>query len=267
MRSDPWSVNGRRRRWRGTQGTARRDARGEVRVLVVEDDPRLAGYVAQALREEGYVVDVAQTGVEGALLACTEPYDATVLDVMLPGKNGFQIVAAMRGAGIRTPVLMLTARDDTASVVQSLDLGADDYVIKPFKLDEVLARVRALVRRGGAARLELLRYADVELDRLTHTVRRRGRVVPLTVKELQLLEQFLLRPEQVLRRTELLEKVWDLQLDPDSNVVDVHVGHLRRKLLDAGGPPLVHTVRGVGFVLRLADPRELEAQADEGGRS
>ena len=226
-----------------------------MRALLVEDDPKLAGYVAQALREEGWAVDVASTGTEGSLLARTEPYDAVVLDVMLPGKNGFQIVAELRAAGVPTPVLMLTARDDTSSLVQSLDLGADDYVTKPFKLDEVLARLRALVRRGTTSgRVETLRYADVELDRLRHVARRGGHVLPLTARELAVLELLLSRPEQVIRRTEFLEKVWDLQVDPDSNVVDVHVGNLRRKLGEAGGPPLVHTVRGVGFVLRGDDP-------------
>lgn len=225
-----------------------------MRVLIVEDDTKLAGYLEQALREEGYAVDVARTGTEGSLLARTEPYDVVVLDVLLPGKNGFQIVADMREADVPTPILMLTARDDKASIVQSLDLGADDYVTKPFNFDELLARVRALARRGGSARPEVLRYADVELDRLKHTARRGKRELNLTAKEFALLEQFLLRPESVLRRTELLEKVWDLQLDPDSNVVDVHVGNLRRKLADAGGAPLIHTVRGVGFVLRAGPP-------------
>lgn len=225
-----------------------------MRVLIVEDDTKLAGYLEQALREEGYAVDVARTGTEGSLLARTEPYDVVVLDVLLPGKNGFQIVAEMREADVPTPILMLTARDDKASIVQSLDLGADDYVTKPFNFDELLARVRALARRGGSARPEVLRYADVELDRLKHTARRGKRELNLTAKEFALLEQFLLRPESVLRRTELLEKVWDLQLDPDSNVVDVHVGNLRRKLADASGAPLIHTVRGVGFVLRAGPP-------------
>lgn len=225
-----------------------------MRVLVVEDDAKLAGYLRQALQEDGHAVDVAHTGSEGSLLARTEPYDVLVLDVLLPGKNGFQIVAEVREAGLGTPVLMLTARDDTASVVQSLDLGADDYVTKPFKFEELLARVRALARRTTPVRQEVLRYADVELDRLKRTARRGKQPLDLTAKEFQLLEQFLLRPETVLRRTELLEKVWDLQVDPDSNVVDVHVGHLRRKLQQAGGPPLIRTFRGVGFMLKSDAP-------------
>ncbi len=221
-----------------------------MRVLVVEDDAKLAGYLRQALHEEGYAVDVAHTGTEGSLLAKTEPYDVVVLDVLLPGKNGFQIVSELREAGVSTPTLMLTARDDTASVVESLDLGADDYVTKPFKFEELLARIRALARRTSPARSEVLRYADVELDRLKRIARRGEHVLDLTAKEFQLLEQLLLRPETVLRRTALLEKVWDLQVDPDSNVVDVHVSNLRRKLQQAGGPLLIHTIRGVGFMLR-----------------
>lgn len=221
-----------------------------MRVLVVEDDIKLAGYLQQALHEEGYAVDVAHTGTEGSLLAKTEPYDVVVLDVLLPGKNGFQIVSELREAGVSTPTLMLTARDDTASVVQSLDLGADDYVTKPFTFEELLARIRALARRTAPARAEVLRYADVELDRLKRIARRGEHALDLTAKEFQLLEQFLLRPEIVLRRTALLEKVWDLQVDPDSNVVDVHVGNLRRKLQQVGGAPLIHTMRGVGFILR-----------------
>lgn len=221
-----------------------------MRVLVVEDDVKLAAYLEQALREDGYQVDVAHNGTEGSLLACTEPYDVLVLDVLLPGKNGFQIVSEARAAGIGAPALMLTARDDTASVVRSLDMGADDYVTKPFKFEELLARIRALARRARVTRLEVLRYANVELDRLKHVARVGNRALTLTSREFQLLEQFLLRPEEVMRRTELLQKVWDLQVDPDSNVVDVHVGNLRRKLLQAGGDPLIHTVRGVGFVMQ-----------------
>jgi two-component system copper resistance phosphate regulon response regulator CusR len=221
-----------------------------MRVLVVEDDAKLAGYLRQALHEEGYAVDVVHTGTEGSLLAKTEPYDVVVLDVLLPGKNGFQIVSEIRAAGVSTPTLMLTARDDTASLVQSLDLGADDYVTKPFKFDELLARIRALARRIAPVQLEVLRYADVELDRRKQVAQRGKHPLDLTAKELQLLEQFLLRPETVIRRTELLEKVWDLQVDPDSNVVDVHVGNLRRKLQQAGGPLLIHTIRGLGFILK-----------------
>jgi DNA-binding response OmpR family regulator len=172
-----------------------------------------------------------------------------LLDLMLPKKNGLQVASELRKEGRKTPILMLTARDATEDVVRGLDAGADDYLAKPFKFDELLARVRALVRRGGAGRTELLSYGPVELDRLKHVVRVSGKKLDLTPKEFQLLEHFLIRPEEVLRRTELLEKVWDMHFDPESNVVDVHVGNLRRKLKQAAGEELIQTERGVGFRL------------------
>ncbi len=218
-----------------------------MKVLVVEDDRKVAGFIQQGLREEGYAVDVAPDGAEATTLAHVYDYDLILLDLMLPKKNGLQVAAELRRDGRRTPILMLTARDATEDVVRGLDAGADDYLTKPFKFDELLARVRALVRRGGASRTEVLRVGTVELDRLKHRVRIGGQSIELTPKEFQLLEHFLLRPGEVMRRTELLEKVWDLHFDPESNVVDVHVGNLRRKLYRAAGVELIETVRGVGF--------------------
>ena len=223
-----------------------------MKILVVEDDRKVASFIEQGLREEGYAVDVAPDGQEATTLAHVYEYDLIVLDVMLPQKTGLQVAAELRREGRTVPILMLTARDTTEDVVRGLDAGADDYLAKPFKFDELLARVRALARRGGAARSDLLRYGSVELDRLKHKARVDGKRLELTPKEFHLLQHFLLHAEEVVRRTELLEKVWDMHFDPESNVVDVHVGNLRRKLKEAAGKELVQTVRGVGF--RLQDP-------------
>ena len=221
-----------------------------MKILVVEDDRKVAGFVEQGLKEEGYVVDVARDGEEATMLAHVNDYDAVLLDVVLPKKNGFQIAAELRREGRNTPILMLTSRDAPEDVVRGLDAGADDYLSKPFRFDELLARIRALHRRGGAERLDVLRYGPVTLDRLRHVATVDGRPLDLTPKEFQLLEFFLLHAEEVIRRTTLLEKVWDMHFDPESNVVDVHVGNLRRKLTRATGAPLLATVRGVGFSLR-----------------
>jgi DNA-binding response OmpR family regulator len=221
-----------------------------MRILVVEDDKKVASFLEKGLREEGYAVDVSHDGTDGLVKAHVHEYDLVLLDIMLPGRSGLEIVRDLRSRERTVPVLMLTARDDREDVVMGLDAGADDYLTKPFGFDELLARIRALLRRGGSARPDRLLYDDVELDRVTHVASRGGERLDLTPKEFQLLELFLLNPERVVRRTELLEKVWDLRFDPMSNVVDVHVGHLRRKLRDAGDDPLLHTVRGVGYLFQ-----------------
>jgi DNA-binding response OmpR family regulator len=191
--------------------------------------------------------------VDGAMKAHVYDYDLLVVDVMLPGKSGYEIVQELRREEKNVPVLFLTARDSQEDVVRGLDAGADDYLTKPFGFSELLARVRALLRRGGGRRPDRLIYHDLELDRLRHVARRGGEALDLTAKEFQLLEYFLMHPEEVVRRTELLEKVWDLHFDPMSNVVDVHVGNLRRKLRSGRRDPLIETVRGVGFMLRRED--------------
>lgn len=224
-----------------------------MRILTVEDDRKVAGFIAQGLREEGHAVDIAGDGEEGATLAHVNQYDVILLDVVLPKKNGFQVAQELRREGRNTPILMLTSRDGVEDVVRGLDSGADDYLAKPFRFDELLARIRALTRRGGAERMETLRYGPLAMDRLRHEASVDGAKLDLTAREFQLLEYFLLHPEEVVRRTTLLEKVWDMHFDPESNVVDVHVGNLRRKLNALAGEQLVQTVRGVGFILRRAD--------------
>ncbi len=222
-----------------------------MRILVVEDDRKVALFVRQGLEEEGHAVDVAVDGEEGAMLARVNPYDALVLDVMLPKKNGLQLASELRREGSAVPILMLTARDATDDVVRGFDSGADDYLTKPFAFDELLARLRALGRRSGTALTSpTLRFADVEMDRVRHRAARAGRPLELTAREFRLLEYFLTRPDKVVTRTELLEKVWDMSFDPESNVVDVHVSNLRKKLEDGGAARLIQTVRGVGFALR-----------------
>ena len=221
-----------------------------MRILVVEDDEKVASFLDRGLREEGYSVDVAHDGEDGLLKAHVHDYDLLLLDVMLPGKTGLEIVRSLRSRQSSVPVLLLTARSDRDDVVLGLDAGADDYLTKPFGFDELVARVRALLRRGGASRSDRLLYDNLELDRVTHKAHRGGTRLDPTPKEFQLLEFLMLNPERVVRRTELLEKVWDLNFDPMSNVVDVHVGHLRRKLGKVGDDSLVHTVRGVGYVFQ-----------------
>ncbi len=224
-----------------------------MRILIVEDDRKVASFVARGLREEGWTADVAHDGEDGLLKAAVHPYDVIVLDVMLPERSGFEVVRELRSRDIATPVLMLTARDTSDDVVTGLDAGADDYLTKPFAFDELLARLRALLRRGGRERMDRLTYADLDMDLIRHRITRGGDPLDLTPLEFRLLEYFMRNAERVVRRTEVLEKVWDLSFDPMSNVVDVHVRRLRQKLRDGDRPHLIQTVRGVGYVLHEDD--------------
>ena len=223
---------------------------GGMRVLVVEDDRKAARFLKQGLEEEGNVVDVAETGEDAARLAHGTAYDLIVLDVQLPGINGLQLAWELRRNGVETPVLMLTARDTTQDVVRGLNAGADDYLTKPFAFDEFLARVRALTRRQVSGTSGVLRFADLEMDRLRRVVRRGGRAVDLAPREFRLLEFFLQHPEEVVSRVRLLERVWDMHFDPETNVVEATMSNLRRKLEDGGATRLVQTVRGAGYALR-----------------
>jgi DNA-binding response OmpR family regulator len=218
-----------------------------MRILVVEDDRKVAGFIRHGLSEAGHVVDVAPDGQEATMLAHVNDYDLILLDVNLPGKNGFEVAAELRREGRTTPILMLTSRDGVEDIVRGLDAGADDYLPKPFPFDELLARIRALGRRGAGGRIEALRFGPFELDRLRHVATANGEKLDLTAKEFQLFELFMMHPEEVVRRTTLLEKVWDLHFDPETNLVDVHISNLRRKLLKHASNPRIETVRGVGF--------------------
>lgn len=221
-----------------------------MRILVVEDDRKTARFLKQGLGEEGHAVDVAADGSEGSHLGHLHPYDLIILDVMLPGMNGLHLARMLRREGINTPILMLTGRDATSDVVRGLDAGADDYLTKPFAFDELIARVHALTRRQTGATGGSLLFADMELDRLRRTVRRGGAMIDLSPREFRLLEHFLLHAEEVLTRTNLLEKVWDMSFDPETNVVDAHISNLRRKLEERGEERLIQTVRGAGYALR-----------------
>jgi two-component system, OmpR family, response regulator MprA len=218
-------------------------------LLVIDDDEQLLTALRRALAYEGYDVAVAPSGEEGLRLARDAPPDLVVLDVRLPGIDGLEVCRRLR-AGDDVPVLMLTARDEVADRVAGLDAGADDYLVKPFAVDELLARVRALLRRRTPGTGGELRLADLTLDPSTRAVRRGGRDLTLTPKEFDLLTLFLQHPRQVLTRELLFERVWGYDFEGQSNVLDVYVGHLRTKLEADGEPRLLHTVRGVGYVLR-----------------
>jgi len=221
-----------------------------VRILVVDDEPAVREAVDRALRLEGYETELAADGAQALEALADRAPDALVLDVLMPHVDGLEVCRRLRAAGDRTPVLVLTARDAVPDRVRGLDAGADDYLVKPFALEELLARLRALLRRGGGERAELLRYADVEVDALGHTVRRGRRAIELTRTEFLLLELFLRHPRQVLTRSQIFERVWGYDFGPASNSLEVYVGYLRRKLEAEGESRLLQTVRGVGYVLR-----------------
>ena len=221
-----------------------------MKILIVEDEPKTGAYLKQGLTEAGFVTDLARDGWDGLELAKAEHYDLMILDVMLPGINGWQVLEGVRRAGIDMPVLFLTARDQVEDRVKGLELGADDYLVKPFAFAELLARVRSLVRRGHAG-LEsaVLKAADLELDLLRRRAMRSGRKIELTAKEFALLELFLRRKGEVLPRSLIASQVWDMNFDSDTNVIDVAVRRLRVKIDEGFQLKLIHTVRGMGYVL------------------
>jgi len=221
-----------------------------MRVLIVEDELKMASLVRRGLVEEGHAADIAGTGDDALWMAEAHPYDAIVLDVMLPGISGFETCRQLRNAGVWTPVLMLTARDAVGDRVAGLDAGADDYLAKPFSFAELLARLRALVRRGGVERPTELVVGDLRLDPAARKVWRGAEEIPLSPKEFALLETFMRRPGQALSRLQLLEHAWDFAYENRSNVIDVYVRYLREKVDRPFGTSSLETVRGVGYRLR-----------------
>jgi two-component system, OmpR family, response regulator len=221
-----------------------------VRVLIVEDEVKLATVIRKGLREEGLLADVAIKGEDALWMADATPYDAIVLDVMLPGIDGFETCSRLRAGGLRTPILMLTARDAVDDRIAGLDTGADDYLAKPFDFGELLARLRALARRGPTERSPVLRVGDLEFDPASHRVRRGESEISLRTKELQLLEVFMRHPGEVLSRYQLLEGAWDMGYEHKSNVIDVYVRYLREKVDRPFGLETIETVRGVGYRLK-----------------
>jgi DNA-binding response OmpR family regulator len=223
-----------------------------MRVLVVEDERKISAYVKRGLEEQGYAVDAVYNGQEALDWAEAAPYDLMILDILLPEVDGLSVCRELRRRGLRTPVLMLTARDTVDDRVDGLDAGADEYLVKPFAIKELLARLRALARRANdSPKSSLLQIADLSLDTLTHRVRRGSKAVELTAKEYAVLESLLREPERILTRTQIAEHVWNYDVYNQSNVVDVYIRNLRRKIDDGCDLKLIHTVRGAGYRLSI----------------
>jgi len=218
-----------------------------MRILVVEDERKIAGFIRQGLEEQGYTVEVVADGREAFTLATTQSYDALVLDIMLPGRDGLSILRGLRDRRNTVPVILLTARAEPNERVEGLDLGADDYLTKPFYIPELIARLQAVTRRVSGDKLSVLQVGDLVVDLITHQVRRGERGVDLTAREFGLLEYLVRSPGRVLTRTQLLEHVWGYNFDPETNLVDVNIRRLRKKIDEGEAVPLIETVRGVGY--------------------
>ena len=215
----------------------------------MEDEPKTAAYLRKGLSEHGFIADIAGNGEDGFYLAANSAYDLVILDVMLPQRDGWSVISSLRTAGKQIPVLLLTARDSVADRVKGLELGADDYLVKPFAFSELLARIRTILRRGPGRRSDVLRFADLEIDPIAHKATRAGKRLDLTPKEFLLLSLFIRRAGEALSRTTIAEQVWDMNFDSATNVVDVNVRRLRAKIDDSFEQKLIHTIRGVGYVL------------------
>ncbi|MCX7880508.1 MAG: response regulator transcription factor [Ignavibacteria bacterium] len=222
-----------------------------MRILVVEDEKKVANFIKHGLEEERYIVDVANDGEKGLEMAMNNEYDAILLDVMLPGRDGFKVLQELRNAGISTPVMMLTARGATEDRVLGLDLGADDYLPKPFSFEELAARLRSILRRSSTEKTTKLKCQDLVLDTVSHLAYRGGKEIELTTKEYAILECLLRNKNRIVSRSNILQHVWKHSFDPESNIIDVYIKRLREKLeFDPSLPPLIQSIRGVGYRIR-----------------
>ncbi len=231
-----------------------------MRVLIVEDDKRLGSIIQRAFKEEGYAADWCQDGQEAEWLGFENPYDLIILDLMIPRKHGLEVLKTFRGGGIRTPILILTAMDTTDDIVKGLDIGADDYITKPFNLDELLARVRALLRRQSQQGSSTFSVGPLTINQARREITRDGKAIPLTLKEYGLLVYLAKHAGSVLSRNELSEHVWDMNYEPSSNIIDVYVGYLRNKVDKGFEKPIIKTIRGHGYML---DAEAMQAAAGQ----
>ena len=221
-----------------------------MRILVVEDEKKVASFIKKGLEEEHYAVDIAYDGEEGLALVQINEYDLILLDIMLPRLDGMEVLRQIRRNGSNMPILMLTAKDSVEDIVSGLDGGSDDYLTKPFSFAELVARVRALLRRKAREKTDILTVGDLSLSTSTHRVKRGGREIELTPKEYALLEYFMRNPNRILARTLITEHVWDYHFDPETNVIDVYVNYLRKKIDQGFEKKLIHTIRGSGYMMR-----------------
>ncbi|MGB8170344.1 MAG: response regulator transcription factor [Chthoniobacteraceae bacterium] len=224
-----------------------------MRILVAEDEKKIARLIRKGLAEQGYAVDVCHRGDEALEMGSTQPYDAIILDIMLPGRDGLSVLRVLRDKKIVTPVMFLTARGEVSERVEGLNLGADDYLAKPFAMDELLARLRALLRRASGEKLSFYKIGDLTTNLVSREVTRGARKIELTTREFNLLEYFMRTPGQVFTRTQIHERVWEYHFDPGTNLVDVYIQRLRRKIDDGEPVKLIQTVRGVGYCVKLPD--------------
>lgn len=232
-----------------------------MRILVVEDEKKLANFIKHGLEEERYIVEVAHNGEQGLEMAMNNEYDAILLDVMLPGRDGFSILQELRKAGIKVPIMMLTARGATEDRVMGLDLGADDYLPKPFSFEELAARLRSILRRSGPEKTTKLQCGDLILDTVTHFAYRGGKEIELTTKEYALLEYLMRNKNRIVSRSNILQHVWRHSFDPESNIIDVYIKRLREKIeFDPSQPQLIQSIRGVGYRIREVE----ENKSNEG---